>query len=85
MNTYPLPGCDSVRELQRKGPQEMIGNMRHPPVHYDDEPETYYIGCPHCDGEPEWVGAGWIEMPNNGGIKSCPVCNWSGAIPRPTK
>jgi uncharacterized OB-fold protein len=28
--------------------------------------------CYYCKGEPE---AGWIEIPNNGPIVPCPVCN----------
>jgi hypothetical protein len=28
--------------------------------------------CFYCKAEPE---AGWIEMPNNGPIVPCPVCN----------
>lgn len=28
--------------------------------------------CPHCKGEPE---PGWIEMPDNGPVVPCPVCN----------
>jgi hypothetical protein len=28
--------------------------------------------CPHCKGEPE---PGWIEMPDNGPIVPCPLCN----------
>ena len=41
--------------------------------------------CFHCGDEPEWVGAGWIEVLNNGPISPCPVCNPKGAMPRPTK
>lgn len=42
------------------------------------------IPCSHCDGEPQWIGPGWIDLPSNGGIKPCPICNPSGAIPRPS-
>lgn len=28
--------------------------------------------CSYCAGEPE---PGWIEMPDNGPIVSCPICN----------
>lgn len=28
--------------------------------------------CRYCEGEPD---PGWIEMPNNGPIVPCPVCN----------
>lgn len=43
------------------------------------------LNCPHCNGEPEWVGPGWIEQTNNGGIVSCPLCNDDGAYERPSK
>lgn len=43
------------------------------------------LNCPHCNGEPDWVGPGWIEQTNNGGIVSCPLCNDDGAYPRPSK
>lgn len=29
-------------------------------------------GCHYCAGEPE---PGFIEMPNNGPIVHCPICN----------
>lgn len=35
--------------------------------------------CQYCAGEPE---PHWIEMPNNGPIVPCPVCNPDGAIER---
>ena len=43
------------------------------------------LNCPHCNGEPEWVGPGWIEQTNNGSIVSCPLCNDDGAYPRPLR
>ena len=51
----------------------------------EDHGPVFLDGCDYCDGEPEWVGPGWIDMPNNGGIKSCPMCNLRGANPRPAK
>ena len=30
------------------------------------------LGCRYCEGEPE---AGYIEMPNNGPVVPCPICN----------
>lgn len=49
----------------------------------DDHTPLFPDGCEHCAGEPDWVGPGWIEMPNNGPIASCPICNPTGAMPRP--
>ncbi len=34
--------------------------------------ETTENQCPSCKGEPE---PGWIEMPNNGPIVPCWLCN----------
>jgi hypothetical protein len=28
--------------------------------------------CAYCEDEPE---PGWIEMPNNGPVVPCPMCN----------
>lgn len=39
-------------------------------------------GCAHCNTEPEWLGQGWIEQPNNGPIVNCPVCNEDKSKPR---
>lgn len=44
-------------------------------VHVEKAIEILQLGCPHCSSEPEWVGRGRIEMPNNGPIVDCPVCN----------
>lgn len=30
------------------------------------------LGCRYCQGEPE---PGYIEMPNNGPVVPCPICN----------
>ena len=30
------------------------------------------LGCAYCKGEPE---PGYIEMPDNGPVVPCPVCN----------
>lgn len=38
--------------------------------------------CFYCASEPE---PGWIEMPNNGPIASCPICNGDGAVPHDLK
>jgi hypothetical protein len=38
--------------------------------------------CPYCAYDrqfPGFEGGGWIEMPNNGPIVSCPLCNDDGA------
>lgn len=35
--------------------------------------------CEMCASEPE---RHWIEMPNNGPIVPCPLCNHDGIIPR---
>lgn len=34
--------------------------------------------CEHCGREPTWIGRGRIEMPNNGPIVECPVCEGTG-------
>lgn len=51
----------------------------------DDHTPLFLDGCDHCASEPEWVGVGWIEQPNNGPISPCPICNPTGALPRPTE
>lgn len=52
-----------------------------------EPPHTRFspANCPHCNGEPAWVGAGWIEQPNNGPIVACPLCNDDGVFQRPTE
>ena len=49
----------------------------------EDHGPIFQDGCSYCAGEPKWVGACWIDVPNNGGIKPCPICNPRGATPRP--
>jgi len=40
--------------------------------------------CPHCEYDrrfPGFTGGGWLQLPNNGPIVSCPVCNDAGTHP----
>ena len=57
----------------------MKAGVAHEPKNKQFTPDN----CPHCNGEPKSVGAGWIEQANSGPIVACPLCNADGAFRRP--